>query len=45
VFVGPWLHLRRGVPIDAVFALQRNIWQPDAAWSRFIADAIAPQPG
>ena len=45
VFVGLWLHLRRGVPTDAAFALQRDTWQPDAVWARFIADALAPQPG
>ena len=45
VFVGLWLHLRRGVPTDAAFALQRDTWQPDAVWARFIANALAPQPG
>ena len=45
VFVGLGLHQRRGMPTDAAFALQRNIWQPDAVWARFIADALAPQPG
>ena len=45
VFVGLWLHLRRGVPTDAAFALQRNFWQPDAGWARLMADALAPQRG
>ena len=45
VFVGLWLHLRRGMPTDAAFALQRDIWQPDAVWARFIADMLAAPPG
>ncbi len=45
VFVGLWLHLRRGVPTDAAFALQRDIWQPDAVWARFVADMLAAPPG
>lgn len=40
VFLGLWLHLRQGVPRDDAFALQRDIWQPDALWSRFIANAL-----
>ena len=45
VFVGLWLHRCRGMPLDAAFALQRDIWQPDAVWARFIAHALAPQSG
>ena len=44
VFVGLWLHLRRGLPRDAAFAVQRDIWQPDAAWARFMVDALAAAP-
>ncbi|MHB8310658.1 MAG: protein tyrosine phosphatase family protein [Metallibacterium sp.] len=45
VFLGLWLHLCRGVPLSAAFAPQREIWQPDALWSRFIADALGPPHG
>jgi uncharacterized protein (TIGR01244 family) len=45
VFVGLWLHLRCGIARDAAFALQREIWQPDATWARCIAAALAPQSG
>lgn len=44
VFVGLWLHLRRGLPLDAAFAVQRDIWQPDATWARFMVDALAAAP-
>jgi protein tyrosine phosphatase (PTP) superfamily phosphohydrolase (DUF442 family) len=44
VFVGLWLHLRRGLPRDAAFAVQRDIWQPDATWARFMVDALAAAP-
>ncbi|MHB1589193.1 MAG: protein tyrosine phosphatase family protein [Metallibacterium scheffleri] len=44
VFVGLWLHLRRGLPRDAAFAVQRDIWQPDATWARFMVDALASAP-
>lgn len=44
VFVGLWLHLHRGLPLDAAFAVQRDIWQPDATWARFMVDALAAAP-
>ncbi len=45
VFVGLWLHQCRGVPTDAAFALQRDLWQPDAVWARFIDDMLAAPSG
>lgn len=37
VFLGLYLHLRCGKASDEAFALQRDIWAPDAVWSRFLA--------
>jgi len=45
VFVGLWLHRCRGVPHDEAFALQRDLWQPDAVWARFIDDMLATPSG
>ncbi|EQD38438.1 Beta-lactamase hydrolase-like protein, partial [mine drainage metagenome] len=39
-FLGLWLHLCRGVPLSEAFAPQREIWQPDAVWSHFIAATL-----
>jgi protein tyrosine phosphatase (PTP) superfamily phosphohydrolase (DUF442 family) len=37
VFLGLYLYLRCGKPADEAFALQRDIWAPDAVWSQFLA--------
>jgi uncharacterized protein (TIGR01244 family) len=35
-FLGLYRHLRQGVPVDEAFALQRDIWEPNEIWARFI---------
>ena len=45
VFLGLHAHLHRGVPLDEAFALQRDIWEPDAVWTAFIARMIAARHG
>jgi uncharacterized protein (TIGR01244 family) len=40
VFLGLYLHLRRGKSAEEAFALQRDVWTPDAVWSRFLARAL-----
>ncbi len=40
VFLGLYWHLHRGMPREQAFALQRDIWEPDAAWSAFIAHMV-----
>jgi protein tyrosine phosphatase (PTP) superfamily phosphohydrolase (DUF442 family)/quercetin dioxygenase-like cupin family protein len=39
-FVGLYRCLREGWPVERAFALQRDIWQPDAVWSAFIASQL-----
>jgi protein tyrosine phosphatase (PTP) superfamily phosphohydrolase (DUF442 family) len=41
VFLGLYWHLRCGRPADDAFALQRDIWVPDAVWSAFLARTLA----
>jgi protein tyrosine phosphatase (PTP) superfamily phosphohydrolase (DUF442 family) len=41
VFLGLYLHLRCGKAADEAFALQREIWTPDAVWSTFLAGKLA----
>lgn len=36
VFLGLYLNLRCGEPVEHAFRLQRDIWTPDAVWSRFL---------
>lgn len=35
LFLGLYWHLRCGRPLDESFALQRDVWDPDAVWSTF----------
>jgi uncharacterized protein (TIGR01244 family) len=37
VFLGLYLHLRCAQPVGQAFAVQRDIWEPDAVWARFLA--------
>ena len=37
VFLGLYWYLHGGMPLEQAFALQQDIWVPDAAWSAFIA--------
>lgn len=39
-FLGLYRHLRENVPLDDAFALQRDIWEPNEVWSRFISNAL-----
>jgi len=41
VFLGLYWHLRQGQSLEQAFALQRDIWEPDAVWQAFIARALA----
>ena len=40
-FLGLFWHIREGQPERSAFALLREIWQPDAVWSEFIASQLA----
>ena len=40
VFLGLYWHLRQSRPLDEAFALQRDIWEPDAVWSKFVRRAL-----
>jgi protein tyrosine phosphatase (PTP) superfamily phosphohydrolase (DUF442 family) len=40
-FLGLYWHLRKGVPLEEAFALQRDIWEPDEVWSRFIDQMLS----
>jgi len=40
-FLGLYRRLREGWPEEHAFALLREIWQPDAVWSEFIAFQVA----
>lgn len=37
VFLGLYRHLRGGESVEEAFALQRDVWMPDAVWSTFLA--------
>jgi protein tyrosine phosphatase (PTP) superfamily phosphohydrolase (DUF442 family) len=41
VFLGLYWHLGCGKPLADSFALQRDIWAPDAVWSAFLARTLA----
>ena len=40
-FLGLYWHLRRGMPLEEAFALQRDIWESDEVWSRFIEQMLS----
>jgi protein tyrosine phosphatase (PTP) superfamily phosphohydrolase (DUF442 family) len=40
-FLGLYRHLRQGWPQAEAFALLREIWEPDAVWSAFIARQLS----
>lgn len=42
-FLGLYWHLRKGTPQEEAFALQRDIWEPDEVWSRFIDQMLSAQ--
>jgi uncharacterized protein (TIGR01244 family) len=44
-FLGLYWHLRHRKPTTEAFALQRDIWEPDAVWSVFIARKLAAREG
>ena len=35
MFLGLYWYLRCGMPLEDAFALQRDVWQPDAVWAAF----------
>jgi protein tyrosine phosphatase (PTP) superfamily phosphohydrolase (DUF442 family) len=39
-FLGLYLHLRERRPLGEAFALQRDIWEPDAVWAAFVASQL-----
>lgn len=42
-FLGLYRVLRQGAERESAFGLMRELWQPDAVWSAFIADALEGQ--
>jgi hypothetical protein len=40
-FLGLYRMLRQGLPEERAFALMREIWEPNAVWSSFIASQLA----
>jgi len=44
VFLGLYWHLRQSLPLDEAFALQRDIWEPNAVWSKFVRGALGVRP-
>jgi uncharacterized protein (TIGR01244 family) len=42
VFLGLYWHLCLGQTIEEAFALQRDIWEPDAVWATYIARKLVP---
>jgi hypothetical protein len=40
-FLGLYWRIRGGWPEDRAFALLRDIWQPNAVWTEFIASQLA----
>jgi len=40
-FLGLYRYLRQGWPPAQAFALSRDVWEPDAVWSAFIARELA----
>jgi protein tyrosine phosphatase (PTP) superfamily phosphohydrolase (DUF442 family) len=45
VFLGLYWRLRCGKPASEAFALQRDIWMPDAVWSSFLARKLGASAG
>lgn len=43
-FVGLYRVLRRGWEPEPAFALMRDLWEPNAVWSAFIAEMLAERP-
>jgi uncharacterized protein (TIGR01244 family) len=41
VFLGLYWHLHQGKSVEEAFALQREIWEPDEVWSKFIVRKLA----
>jgi protein tyrosine phosphatase (PTP) superfamily phosphohydrolase (DUF442 family) len=40
-FLGLYWHIRKGMPLAEAFALQREIWDLDEVWSRFIDQILS----
>lgn len=43
-FVGLYLHLLAGNPIEAAFETERSVWEPNPVWSQFKARMLATYP-
>lgn len=43
-FLGLYRVLRQGADEESAFGLMRDMWQPNALWSAFIADALKDRP-
>lgn len=44
VFLGLYWHLRCGRPAEDAFALERSVWEPDAAWAAFKVRMLSGRP-
>lgn len=43
-FVGLYLHLIAGKPLEEAFSVEREIWDPNPAWAGFKAQMLATYP-
>ena len=43
-FVGLYLHLIAGYPIERAFATERSVWEPNPVWANFKATMLATFP-
>ena len=43
-FLGLYRVLREGASPDSAFDLMHDLWQPNAVWTAFIADALTDRP-
>lgn len=43
-FVGLYLHLIEGYPIERAFAIEASVWEPNPVWAAFKATMLAAYP-
>jgi protein tyrosine phosphatase (PTP) superfamily phosphohydrolase (DUF442 family) len=43
-FVGLYLHLVEGLPIESAFATERSVWEPNPVWADFRSTMLAAWP-
>lgn len=44
IFVGLYLHLIAGKPLEEAFSVEREIWEPNPVWAAFKARMLAAYP-